>query len=101
MLVAVGRLAHDRLVTGADPAAVLVVHKRLGVGLFVVQVAEHDGGRLQEQLAALVVAGDDLTLGVDELGLVAGQQAAGGAGDEVDFGAGGGDGGRFRHAWES
>lgn len=98
VLVALGGLADDGLVAGADPAAVGVVHKRLGVCLFVVQVAEDDRGALEEQLAALVVAGDDLALGVDELGLVAGQQAAGGAGDEVDFSAGGGDGGCFRHA---
>lgn len=97
-LVALGGLADESLVAGADPATVLVVNKGLGVGLFVVQVAEDDRGGLQEQLAALVVAVNDVALGVNQLGLVAGQQVAGGAGDEIDLAAGGGDGRRFRHA---
>ena len=69
-------LAYKYFVSSPQPPPVLVVDKGLGVGLFVIQVAQHDGGRLDQQLAALVVARELVAFRVHDFGFEAGDQGA-------------------------
>lgn len=73
MFGAVGPLADDGLVAGAQP----VVLEGVAVGLVVVQVAEHDAGRADEQFARLVVAGDVVAFDGDEARFDGGEERAG------------------------
>ncbi len=91
VLVAARLLGHDDLVAGAQPAAVLVPDEGLVGGLFVVEVAQHDRGRLHEQLARLAVLGDLLAVGVDDLAPCAGHERAGCSCDDVVFACRGDD----------
>lgn len=98
VLGSLGGFSHEHLVAGLEPAAVLVVDECLGVGLFVVQVAEDDGGRLDEELASRLVGGDLVAVCVDELGLGPGQEAARRADEPVGFAGGGYAGRGFCHS---
>lgn len=88
VLVAVGAPAEHPLVAGAH----VPVHERLRRRLRVVQVSEHNAGRLSADLAGLVVARDLGAVGGDELDLVAGDEGADGAEGDVVVGGRGDDG---------
>lgn len=92
------RPAHDRDITRADPAAaVLVEDEGVGGRALVVQVAEGDGGGLQEELAAAAVLGDLAALLVDEPRAHPRQQRAGRADHDVVLGRADRHRARLRH----
>ena len=89
VLVARGRVAADEgLVARAHPA----VLEGLAGGVGVVEVAERDRGRLDEQLAGLVVAGDVGAVDAHQARFDAGEERAAAAGEEVMRGGGADDG---------
>jgi hypothetical protein len=65
-----------------------VVHKGLGSRLGVVEIAQDDCRALDEEFTGLVVLGDFTPVGVDELGLEAGEESTRGASVDVQLAGG-------------
>ncbi len=95
MFGAVGPLADDGLVAGAQPA----VLEDVAVGLVVVQVAEHDAGGADEQFAGLVVAGDVVAFDGHEARFDGGEERARRSEPDVVWGGGADDCACFGEAW--
>lgn len=98
MLVAQRRDSNDNFIACLDPPAVVVVHECLGVGLFVIQVAQNHRGALYEQFAGGLGRGDLVAFEVDDLGLGAGYERSRGSGVTVLLAGGADDGGGLGHA---
>lgn len=99
VFVAIGRFADQSLVTSLEPAAVGEVDECLGVGLFVVEIAEDDGRGLHNELASLVVFGHFVALRVDDACLESRQERSRGAGEQIVLARGVDHGRRLRHAY--
>lgn len=69
MLCALCGLSNEDFVSCLEPPAVFVVHECLSVGFLVVQVAEDNGGRLNEEFAPCLVGGYFVAFCVDNLAL--------------------------------
>ena len=82
------RRPNKNLIACLQPTTILVPHKCLRVGLLVVEVTRHDVGTLDEELAALLVLGDLVAVGVDDLGPLAWYEEARGADEDVGLDAG-------------
>ena len=92
MLVPIRTLPHEHLITRPEPPAILMVHKGLSIGLGVVEIAEDNGGGLNEELAALLILVDLVAIEVDNLGCRPWDKVAGGARDNVELGGHGDEG---------
>lgn len=64
------------------------MHKGLGSRLGVVEIAQNNCRALDEEFARLVVLGDFAPVGVDELGLEAGEEGTRGASVDVQLARG-------------
>lgn len=85
VLMALGRLAHQDFITSAQPAAIVVPYESLGVGLFIIEVTEDNGWRLDKELAALLVLCNFVALEVNDFSCRTGKKTARGPKEGVGF----------------